>query len=118
MGQINDLHNSCNLQQFNARWEKISAIWLRYPTLERFHAYFKRQWIDSSFCNWAVFHTPPGYTTTNNPIESYNKSIKHFSTNRLKLNLIPALNMFKELIYNESLKNFDNETLVKITKTL
>ena len=111
------MHNSVDQQQFDARWHKISNIWLKHPPLADFHKYFKKQWIESSFNKWAVFHTPPGYTTTNNPIESYNKSIKYYFTNRLKLNLIPAFEIFQELVYTESSAYFDYKTKIQITKT-
>ena len=116
MKQINELHNSVNQNQFDTLWLKVSNTWLKYPSLEAFHKYFKKQWIDSSFNKWAVFHTPPGYTTTNNPIESYNKSIKHYFTNRLKLNLIPAFKIFQDLIHFESMNEFHYKTSISINK--
>jgi hypothetical protein len=64
-----------------------------------------------------VFHSPPGYTTTNNPIESYNKTIKAYFTNRLKVNLIPAFKIFSELIHFESSVDFNYKTSVLVTKT-
>ena len=63
--------------------------------MKAFHAYFKKQWMESEFCNWQIYQTPPGFTTTNNPIESYNGKLKAFFTNRLKLNLVPPLEIFK-----------------------
>jgi hypothetical protein len=41
-----------------------------------------------------------GYTT-NNPIESYNSVIKKFFTNRLKLNVVAMLKIFKNPIQYE-----------------
>ena len=49
MKQINELHNSVNQNQFDTLWLKVSNTWLKYPSLEAFHKYFKKQWIDSSF---------------------------------------------------------------------
>jgi hypothetical protein len=46
-------------------------------------------------CNWQIYQTQPGFTTTNNPIESYNGKVKAFFTNRFKLNLVPPLEIFK-----------------------
>jgi hypothetical protein len=113
---INELHNSINQEQFDARWNKISQIWLKYQPLVAFHNYFKKQWLEITFNKWAIFHTPPGYLTTNNPIESYNNQTEHFFTNRLKLNLIPAFKIFKDLINYESNINFKNEKSVFINK--
>ena len=71
--------------------------------MKAFHAYFKKQWMESEFCNWQIYQTPPGFTTTNNPIESYNGMLKAFFTNRLKLNLVPPLEIsnfnFQQSIY-------------------
>jgi hypothetical protein len=90
---------------------------LKFPSLKKFHNYFAKKWINSKFCNWTVFHSPPSYTTTNNPIESYNKTIKAFFTNRLKVNLIPAFKVFSELIHFESSVDFNYKTSVLVTKT-
>ena len=91
---------------------------MKIPKLNSFHSYFEKQWIKSKFNKWSVFHSPPGFTTTNNPIESFNKTIKQFFTNNLKLNLVPAFEVFKTLIYEESSKPFKYETTIKVTKTL
>ena len=101
----------------NGKKYLAKAIWLKYPSLKTFHDYFEKQWINSKFKNWAVFHSPPGYTITNNPVESYNKSIKSNFTNRLKLNLIPAFEIFDELIHHESSNAFNYKTTVVVTKT-
>ena len=63
-----------------------------------------------------MFHSPPGYTTTNNPIESYNKTIKAYFTNRIKVNLIPAFKIFGELIHFESSVDFNYKTSILVTK--
>jgi hypothetical protein len=90
------LHNSADQLEFNRRWAEISRKWLKIPKLKSFHSYFEKQWIKSKFNKWSVFHSPPGFTTTNNPIESFNKTIKQFFKNNLKLNLVPAF-VFKSV---------------------
>ena len=58
----------------------------------------------------------PGYATTNNPIESYNATIKKFFTNRFKLNLIPALEIFKsDCIIPELSIRFDYAIVKTVT---
>ena len=103
--------------EFKRRWDKVSNIWLKYPDLIAFHDYFKNQWIYSQFNKWAVFHSPPGYSSINNAIESYNRTIKSFFTNNLKLNLIPAFKIFKELVFVKSSKEFVYKNEVSVTKT-
>ena len=77
-----------------------------------FHKYFLRQWIGrkndkgvwkkSKFRNWQLFNTPPGYSCTNSPIESYNRQIKHSFTCRVKFDMIPAMKVFEDLVRYES----------------
>ena len=85
----------------------------------QFYRYFKTQWIENIFSNWQIFQTPAGFTTTNNPVESYNAIIKRFFTNRLKLNLIPALEIFKnECIEPESSREFHYAKTKEVTACL
>jgi hypothetical protein len=87
--------------------------------MKKFHKYFKKQWVESTFCNWQIFKTPPGYATTNNPIESYNNKIKTLFTNRLKLNILRALEIFKsDCIEPESKSVFNYGKEIFITKSL
>ena len=65
----------------------------------------------------AVFYSPPGYSNTNNPIESYKKSIKAYFTNKEKMHFIPAFKIFQELVVVESSKSFDYKSSIEVTKT-
>jgi hypothetical protein len=49
-----------------------------------FSEYFKKQWLDSKFSNWQLYNVPPGMSTTNSPIESFNKILKSFVTDYRK----------------------------------
>ena len=119
LNHINALHNTTNQLEFLELWKKIEKIWLKKKSMKKFHKYFKKQWIESSFSNWQIFKTPPGYATTNNPIESYNNKIKTFFTNRLKLNIVPALEIFKsDCIVPESKSVFYYGKEIKITTNL
>jgi hypothetical protein len=118
LNQISQLHHTTDQLDFNRLWKEISRTWLKNSKLKPFHTYFEKQWIKSKFNKWAVFHSPPGFTTTNNPIESYNKSIKAFFTNNLKLNLVPVFEVFQNLVFEESSIKMNYETVVKVTKTL
>jgi transposase-like protein len=79
LSHINLLQNTSNEFEFRVLWSKIEKKWQKKPSMSKFLKYFKAQWMDSIFCNWQIFQTPPGFTTTNNPIESYNAMIKNFS---------------------------------------
>ena len=65
----------------------------------------------------AVFYSPPGYSNTNNPIESYNKSIKAYFTNKEKMHFIPAFKIVQELVVVESSKSFDYKSSIEVNKT-
>ena len=64
-----------------------------------------------------VFYSPPGYSNTNNPIESYNKSIKAYFTNKEKMHFIPAFKIVQELVVVESSKSFDYKSSIEVNKT-
>ena len=78
---IRKLHYSDSQKNFNNLKKKSITKWRRYG-LETFIEYFSKQWLDGVFCNWCIFNTPPGYSTTNNPVESNNAVIKNFFTFR------------------------------------
>ena len=85
----------------------------------QFYRYYKTQCIESIFSNWRIYQTPAGYFTTNNPMESYNAIIKRFFTNRLKFNIIPALEIFKnECIEPESSREFHYAKTKEVTTCL
>ena len=65
----------------------------------------------------AVFYSPPGYSNTNNPIESYSKSIKAYFTNKEKMHFIPAFKIFQELVVVEWSKSFDYKSSIEVNKT-
>jgi hypothetical protein len=64
-------------------------------SLERFTAYFEKQWIKSKFNKWQIFWTPAGYAHSNSPIESYNTKKMKFTV-RVKYHMIPAITKFQE----------------------
>ena len=86
--------------------------------MHSFLSYFEKQWINSKFNNWQLFNTPAGYAGTNNPIESYNKTIKAQFTNYLKYNICPVLEIFRDAIEYESKQDFDYKTEKVVTRSL
>ena len=112
MKHIYRLHNCQNRLEFLAKYRVFEEKWKSWK--KKFCKYFGKQWVESRFCNWCVFSSPLGYSTTNNPIESYNNTIKSLFTNRLKLSLFHVLEIFKTVIQYVSSKNeiFQKEILV------
>lgn len=87
------MHFSLNYNDFCARWSYVCNKW-KNLNLNKFSCYFYDIWISPTIKNlndenrlpnyftmWQVFNTPPGYSTTNSPIESINKQIKQTFTN-------------------------------------
>jgi hypothetical protein len=70
--------------------------------MSNFVAYFRKQWVESKFKNWQIFHTQPVYSHTNSPIESHNNTIKQHFTARVIFHLIPTIASFQNLISFES----------------
>jgi hypothetical protein len=67
---------------------KILSRWNK-QNMADFVAYLRKQWVESKFKNWQIFHTPPGYSHTNSPIESHNNTINQHFTARVIFHLIP-----------------------------
>jgi hypothetical protein len=118
LNHINSLHNTSNELEFRLLWAQTEKKWSKKSSMSDFHLYFKSQWIESIFSNGQIYQTPPGFSTTNNPVESYNATIKKFFTNRLKLNLVPALLAFKnDCIEQESSRPFEYAITKNVTLT-
>jgi hypothetical protein len=114
---IKMIHNSLCAGSFKLQVQKFNNK-LKRHNLNQFHDYFNKQWIDGN-SNWIVFNKPPGYASTNNPIEQFNGTIKKKFTDHIKFNIVPALNIFSELISAESLENEEiSKTIVPNAKTI
>ena len=99
----------CLEYEFETYSKIVIAKWKTYPELELFVAYVIPQWFVGTFCNWHIFKSPPGFATTNNPMESFNKIIKARFTNFETLPLIAfILVIIEHLIpfYSENVKEF------------
>ncbi|OWY97251.1 hypothetical protein PHMEG_00032271 [Phytophthora megakarya] len=78
---LNDLHFCRNEVEFETKKDNILSSWSTAgETCFKFGAVTKkirRQWFDNPrFSKWQAFHTPPGYATTNNPVEQYHRIVK------------------------------------------
>ena len=78
---IDYLHSSMNVNDFENRKNIVINKWNSNGWV-KWVAYFNKQWLENiRFNNWQMFHVPPGYPNTNNPIESFNKLVKLVYTN-------------------------------------
>ena len=68
-----------------------------YKALQEFKAYFIGQWLTGHFINWQIFNTPPGYSTTQNPEESFNNQVKEIFTEFERLTVLGACNAIHKM---------------------
>lgn len=69
---INRMHYTTSLDEFEKIKVEILMKWKSYPELENFVKYFTGQWLNSQWINWKLFTRPIGFSTTNNNTEGFN----------------------------------------------
>eukprot|EP00644_Phytophthora_capsici_P000870 jgi/Phyca11/108898/e_gw1.16.660.1 len=69
---VYDMHYSRSSEELTTIRTAVEFRWQSNPLLQSFHAYFKRVWMNERFFRWQCFRTPPGFATTNNPVEQFN----------------------------------------------
>jgi hypothetical protein len=110
------MHQTSSREEYEQMWLLIKEKWLKYK-LKKIVKYIEKQWIVK--CpNWQLFLTPPGYAHTNSPIESYNNTIKSSFTNGVRFHLVPALEIFENVISLESSKSYTITLAGKCSKSL
>jgi len=72
------IHMSKSSEEYKERVEEFKKIYKK-KIYKNVYDYVTKQWIDSRFNNWLIFHSPPGYANTNSNIESFNRQIKGFT---------------------------------------
>ena len=70
--------------------------WKARPELIEFVNYFEHQWLAPPFKKWQIFHSSPGFASTNNPIESFNKQIKKHFTGYLNFPIYKFISILVE----------------------
>ena len=71
----------CLQYEYQQYKDIVLKKWRSFDSLKAFVEYVVPQWFDGPFSNWQVFCSPPGFASTNNPMESFNKIIKSQFTN-------------------------------------
>ncbi|KAH9103375.1 hypothetical protein AeMF1_020278 [Aphanomyces euteiches] len=81
---VYNMHYSRSEAEMRHHWASAQDAWSRDAVLvqREFVPYFSAQWVHSEFSAWQVFHSPSGFSTTNNPCETFNKHFKDVYTNR------------------------------------
>ncbi|KAF1788246.1 hypothetical protein GQ600_12206 [Phytophthora cactorum] len=86
---VYDLQFARSEAEFVEQKEAMLKEWAGHADLTAFTAYVKPS---GNFANWQSFLTPPGYATTNNPVEQFNRALKRDYTHhrQLKMGLLLA----------------------------
>uniref|UniRef100_H3GH81 MULE transposase domain-containing protein n=1 Tax=Phytophthora ramorum TaxID=164328 RepID=H3GH81_PHYRM len=97
---LHELHFARSEAEFRQQLEEVQEEWLKLPELTSFVSYFNTVWLNEMMWRWQCYHTPSGFAATNNPVETYNASIKRDVTLRRKLKvgaLLDRLLMLEQL---------------------
>jgi hypothetical protein len=95
----------------------IERKWSQDSRMDAFRIYFFKQWIHSQYSKWQLFRSPPGYCSTNSPIEGYNNTIKQqYFVESFSYNILPATDVFKILINYESKNRKEYQLLPEVRK--
>ena len=75
------MHYSWSHDRYLHVFNEVQVKWNTYANngkfgMKKFHDYFNKKFISSSFTLWQIYLTPPGFASTRSPIESFNKDIK------------------------------------------
>ncbi|KAE8890988.1 hypothetical protein PF005_g8850 [Phytophthora fragariae] len=92
--------------------------WRDDPRTQAFSGYFEKQWLNDRYTNWYVYHTLSGNTTTNNPVEQYNKVIKRDYTLHTRTKLGMLLRLLPDCCTDESMSQRPFHKTVKVTDRL
>ncbi|KAK1937818.1 hypothetical protein P3T76_009555 [Phytophthora citrophthora] len=104
MRDIADLHFTATTGAYAEKKAKLLSGWEEDTRLSIFSAYFKKQWLDSRFHRWQIFYTRPGFATTNNPVEQYNRALKRDYTLHSRLKMGALIEQLLQCCRTESLK--------------
>lgn len=76
------LHECATQDKYEEEWPRVRDMWLA-KGLDTFVEYFESTWLTGNATKWQVFQSPIGFSTTNNPIESFNNKLKSQFTMRV-----------------------------------
>ena len=76
------LHECILKEEFDDLWIRVKGLWIE-KGLASFVEYFENTWLSGHATKWQVFQSPLGFSTTNNPLESFNGKLKKQFTYRV-----------------------------------
>ncbi|RNA18584.1 hypothetical protein BpHYR1_005106 [Brachionus plicatilis] len=89
-----------------------------YKNAADFYNYVKKSWLEGNFNKRCVFHSAPGYAKTNNPIESFNSSIKRDFFVRKRFGLISVFQKLNALCKYYSQENIQFSNKIQISEPI
>ncbi|OWZ05748.1 hypothetical protein PHMEG_00022098 [Phytophthora megakarya] len=104
LNDVASLHFTPSAGEYERTRHKTSESWASRPELSAFATYFTKQWTASRFNRWQVFVSPPGFATTNNPVEQFNRAIKRDYTLSARLKMGTLVEQLLQCCKVESLK--------------
>lgn len=73
---IDSIHYSkCDDDRWDVAYE-LTAFLTKIKAVN-FLEYMDRYWLSGSFNRWSIYHSPPGFAKTNNPLEITNLDLKN-----------------------------------------
>ena len=69
LDDIRSLHLSSSETQFDKKLKVVLKKWKKLE-IDEFKDYFLKQWVNGVFNKWCIYHTPAGFSSGNNPVES------------------------------------------------
>jgi hypothetical protein len=82
------MHFTRSPEEFEQKKSTALNAWGMEPALSDFLSYIQKEWLDGAFNTWQAYQTPLGYADTNNPLETFNKTVKSLHTNHERLRVV------------------------------
>jgi hypothetical protein len=83
--------------------------------LPEFINYFKDNWLKGNYIRWKIYNSPPGFSTTNSPLEAFNNCIKRDDTQRKILSVLEFMKCSMRMVRFYSINSKEFKTEPKIS---
>ncbi|ETL30224.1 hypothetical protein L914_16697 [Phytophthora nicotianae] len=119
MRDVYDLHFVRSEFDFVRMREQILSNWKSNPYLVGFAQYMTDQWLYGRYWKWQRYFTPPGFASTNNPVETFNARLKRDYTLRRRLKMGTLLRELSACCHDVSstTRSFSFEIAIQPTLT-
>lgn len=115
---IYDVHFSASAAESGRIVHERVGQWSEDPQTKVFAEYFTKKWLSGNFFRWQCWYTAPGFATTNNPVEQFNRKLKRDYTLRARLKMGTLLQQLSECCTNESSLDHEFRDYISSSTTL